>query len=200
MQTTRAVRFAPRVGDTWRSLELHSSRSHRSVSPTLDDKTDERSSNRSLAGDVVVKYYRRGMVRTWATALVVATSLVACTTAPPASPSLLPQPDDPGPPPAIPTTDGATFTLTSDGVSPKQARVYQGSRVVFIDHDVNIHEIRSDPLHLHTDCPELNAIGYIVTGQSLASDPLEHVRGCGFHDHVNDSDARFHGTVWVDAR
>jgi len=90
--------------------------------------------------------------------------------------------------------------LTNDGVLPKQVRVFQGSRVAFIDAGAAVHEIRSNPLHLHTDCPELNAVGFIVTGQTNVSDPMQHVRGCGFHDHVNEADARFYGTVFVDAR
>jgi len=85
-------------------------------------------------------------------------------------------------------------------VSPKQVRVYQGSTVTFTNDDARVHDVRSDPLHLQTDCPELNAIGTLVPGQSRASDPLQHVRGCGFHDHVNEGDARYYGTVFVDAR
>lgn len=85
-------------------------------------------------------------------------------------------------------------------MSPKQVRVYQGSTVTFTNDDARVHDVRSDPLHLQTDCPELNAIGTLVPGQSRASDPLQHVRGCGFHDHVNEGDARYYGTVFVDAR
>jgi|SRR5581483_3471307 len=127
-------------------------------------------------------------------------SLQACTSSPPATPSVLPQPDDPGPAPAIPITEGATFTLTAAGVTPTQARVYQGTRVLFVNRDAVTHQIQSDPLHLHTDCPELNAVDFLVTGQTGRSDPMEHLRGCGFHDHVNEGDARFYGTVWVDPR
>jgi hypothetical protein len=126
--------------------------------------------------------------------------MVACTASPAPSPSLIVPEPDPGPPPAIPTTDGATLTLTAEGVSPQQVRVYEGSRVTFVNRDGRIHDIRSNPLHLQIDCPELNAIGTMVTGQSRASDPLEHLRACGFHDHVNDGDTRFYGTVFVDPR
>jgi len=125
---------------------------------------------------------------------------VACTAAPRSSPALTTPDSDPGPPPPIPTTEGGTLTLTGDGVSPKQVRVYQGSTVTFANDDARVHDVRSDPLHLQTDCPELNAIGTLVAGQSRASDPLQHVRGCGFHDHVNEGDARYYGTVFVDAR
>jgi hypothetical protein len=91
-------------------------------------------------------------------------------------------------------------TLTGSGLSPKQVRVYQGSRVAFSNNDVSIHEIQSDPLHLHTDCPELNAVGLLVPGQSRLSNPFTVVRACGFHDHTNEGDARFYGAVFVDSR
>ena len=125
---------------------------------------------------------------------------VACTAAPGSSLGLTTPDSDSGPPPPIPTTEGATLTLTGEGVSPKQVRVYQGSVVVFANNDPRVHDIRSDPLHLQTGCPELNALGTLVTEQSRASDALQHVRGCGFHDHVNEGDARYYGTVFVDAR
>ena len=144
--------------------------------------------------------FTRSMLARWTTIAAVAASLSACTSSPPPAPSVTPAVSDPGPPPAIPTTDGATLTLTAAGISPKQVRVYEGSRVTFVNNDARVHDMRSDPLHLQTDCPELNAIGTLVTGESRASDPLEHLRVCGFHDHVNDGDARFYGVVFVDPR
>jgi hypothetical protein len=63
-----------------------------------------------------------------------------------------------------------------------------GSRVTFVNDDARVHDKRSDPLHLQIDWPELNVVGMVVPGQSRASDPLQHVRPCGFHDHVNEGD------------
>jgi hypothetical protein len=129
------------------------------------------------------------------------TSVMAgCSASPPPASSIIPTEPDPGPPPAIPTTDGATLTITGAGVLPKQVRVYEGSRVTVINEDARNHDIRSDPLHLQTDCPELNAIGTVVSGQSRSSDPLQHLRACGFHDHIDEGDPRFYGTVFVDPR
>ena len=107
---------------------------------------------------------------------------------------------DPGPPPAIPTTEGATLTLSGSGVSPTQVRVFQGSRVTFINRDVAVHDIQSNPLHVHTDCLALNGVGLLTPGQSRESGPLTIVRACGFHDHVNEGSIRFYGTVFVDPR
>jgi hypothetical protein len=124
----------------------------------------------------------------------------ACTKqAAPASPSGTAPEADPGPPPPIPTTDGATFTLTGTGVSPKQVRVYQDSRVTFLNSDVANHEIDSNPLHVHTDCPELN-VGFVVPGESRSSGQLPILRACGFHDHLHEGDSRYYGTVFVDPR
>jgi hypothetical protein len=134
-----------------------------------------------------------------ALAVALAGTLACTSSTPPAAPSNSPA-SDPGPPPAIPTTDGATLMLSSTGVSPQQVRVYQGSRVTFVNNDSNIHEIQSNPLHVHTDCPELNVVSFLVPGQSRSSTPLTVVRGCGFHDHVNESDSRFYGAVFVDPR
>lgn len=128
-------------------------------------------------------------------------ALMACTVSSPPTASAATPPDaDPGPPPAIPTTEGATLTLSSGGVSPKQVRVYQGSRVTFVNQDSVDHEIQSAPLHIHTDCPALNSVGFVVPGQSRASDAFPTARPCGFHDHLRDGDAAFYGTVFVDPR
>ena len=127
--------------------------------------------------------------------------VVACTSdPPPTTPSPLTPDSDPGPPPAIPTTEGATLTLSASGVTPARVRVYQGTRVTFFNDSAGVHEIQSNPLHLHTDCPELNAVSFIVPGQSRSSDPFRTVRGCGFHDHANEADSRFYGVVFVDPR
>jgi hypothetical protein len=85
-------------------------------------------------------------------------------------------------------------------MSPKQVRVYQGSRVTFINRDATDHQIASDPLHIHSDCPELNNVGYIVPGQSRTSDPLSVARACGYHDHLREGEVLFTGTIFVDPR
>jgi plastocyanin len=128
-------------------------------------------------------------------------AMMACTASAPPTASSATAPDaDPGPPPAIPTTEGATLTLSGSGVSPKQVRVYQGTRVTFVNQDSADHEIQSNPLHLHTDCPAMNSVGFIVPGQSRLSDPLPVAKPCGFHDHTREGDAAFYGTVFVDPR
>lgn len=134
-------------------------------------------------------------------AVVGASAMIGCTGSVPPTVSSATSPDaDPGPPPSIPTTEGATLKLSIDGVFPKQVRVYQGTRVTFVNQDSSNHEIQSDPLHIHSDCPALNTVGFIVPGQSRPSDPFPVARPCGFHDHTREGDASFYGTVFVDPR
>ena len=56
--------------------------------------------------------------------------------------------------------------MTSSGVSPKQLTVAQGTRVLFTDNDTRTREMTSDPHPEHTDCPEINNVGFISPGQT----------------------------------
>ena len=47
----------------------------------------------------------------------------------------------------------------------------------------------SDPHPEHTDCPEINNIGFISPGQTKETGNLNTVRTCGYHDHGNPDDA-----------
>jgi hypothetical protein len=90
--------------------------------------------------------------------------------------------------------------MASNGFDLHDVRIFLGSRLTFINNDSSPHEILSDPFHLHTDCPELNRVGYIVPGQSRQTDPFGAVRACGFHDHAHEGDPAFHGVVYVETR
>lgn len=72
--------------------------------------------------------------------------------------------------------------------------------MTFINSDSEPHDVLSDPLGLHNDCPEINAAGYLVPGQSRATDPLTKLRACGFHDHNREGNPSFGGTVTIEAR
>jgi hypothetical protein len=90
-----------------------------------------------------------------------------------------------------------TITLTSTGVSPKQLTVPQGTRVLFVDNDTRTREMTSDPHPEHTDCVEINNIGFISPGQTKETGNLNTVRTCGYHDHGNPDDARFKGQIII---
>jgi len=92
---------------------------------------------------------------------------------------------------------GITITVTSTGVSPKQLTVPQGTRVLFTDTDTRTREMDSDPHPEHTDCPEINNVGFISPGQTKETGNLNTVRTCGYHDHGNPDDARFKGQIII---
>jgi plastocyanin len=125
-------------------------------------------------------------------------------TAAPAAPTPAPIAGPPRP------LEGATITITAAGfaldrVSAEafkidELRVYQGARLTFVNQDAVPHDVLSDPPHLHTDCPEFKAAGFIVPGQTRNTDPLSRLVGCGFHDHLHEGDSRFIGKVTVETR
>jgi hypothetical protein len=104
--------------------------------------------------------------------------------------------------------DGVSISITSRGlvVDPKSPfplaalRVYQGARLTFTNTDNVPHDILSDPVGAHNDCPEINAAGFLTPGQPRATDPLNRIMTCGFHDHNHEGDDAFGGKVTIEAR
>ena len=107
------------------------------------------------------------------------------------------------PAPAGPSPSGTggnaaiTVTISSSGVSPKQLTVSQGTRGLFANNDSRSREMNSDPHPEHTDCPEINNVGFIIPGQVKETGNLNVVRTCGYHDHGNPEDARFQGQIVI---
>lgn len=101
-------------------------------------------------------------------------------------------------PPASPTPNPNSITISVAGVvSPKELTVAPGSRVVFMNAHSRRHEMTSDPHPEHQDCPELNQVGLLITGQSRESGNLNTVRRCGFHDHEDPDNANLRGTIII---
>jgi hypothetical protein len=133
----------------------------------------------------------------------------ACSGSTPAQPgsTSMPPPTAPqGPPKPL---EGATITITSTGFildatsaafKLMDLHVYQGARLTFVNMDNTPHDVLSDPSHIHTDCPEINAAGYLVPGQSRSTDPLNRVMTCGFHDHTHEGESAFAGKVTIEPR
>ncbi len=90
-----------------------------------------------------------------------------------------------------------TFVITSAGVSPKTMTVSQGAQITFVNQDGITHLMFSDPHPEHTDCPEINQVGFLSSGQSRQTGNLNTVRTCGFHDHDLPSNASLHGTITI---
>ena len=87
-----------------------------------------------------------------------------------------------------------TVTITSAGVSPASIIVNAGAKVMFVNNDSKTHEPSSNPHPSHTLCPELN-IGSLASGQSRESAPMVGGRTCGYHDHLDNTNAAMQGTV-----
>jgi plastocyanin len=105
-------------------------------------------------------------------------------------------PTAPGGPTSGTVTVGATITITSSGVSPATVSVDAGQSVMLVNNDSKAHEISSNPHPSHTDCPALN-FGSLAVGQSRTSNALTTARTCGYHDHLDPTNAAWQGQVTV---
>jgi plastocyanin len=99
--------------------------------------------------------------------------------------------------PSNPGTIAATVTITAQGVSPSSVTVPAGSRVTFQNNDTRPHEPASDPHPTHGSCPPLDQVGTIQPGQSRTSGNLNTTGTCRYHDHLNDTNSSYNGTVVV---
>ena len=105
-------------------------------------------------------------------------------------------PSSPSPTPG-PKPSSATVTIAASGVSPKTVQVAIGGHVTFVNNDTRNHIIDSNPHPAHTDCPEINQVGLLSSGQTrdTATFPVE--RSCGYHDHGAPGDTTMQGTIVI---
>jgi hypothetical protein len=47
----------------------------------------------------------------------------------------------------------ATITITATGVVPRDVRIDNWNHIRFVNNDIVPHEIVSDPVNAHSDCP-----------------------------------------------
>jgi len=99
--------------------------------------------------------------------------------------------------PSSPPVATTTITITSAGVNPKNAQISVGQRVLFVNSDSRSHNMTSDPHPEHTDCPELNQVGFLAAGQSRETGNLVTARTCGFHDHDNPDSSGLKGSIVI---
>ena len=97
-------------------------------------------------------------------------------------------------PPPVQTT---TIAIATAGVSPKNIEVSLGTRVRFVNNDTRAHDMSSDPHPDHTDCPEINQVGFLQPGQSRETGNLVQARICGFHDHLSPSNQALTGSITI---
>ena len=102
----------------------------------------------------------------------------------------------PVPAPAPPATTN-TITITNNVASPLSITVARGSQVTILNSDSRSHQMESDPHPEHTDCPELNQIGFLNPGQSRQSGNLNTSRKCGMHDHNSPETAGLKLTITI---
>ena len=55
----------------------------------------------------------------------------------------------------------------------------------------------SDPHPEHTDCPDINQVGYLQPGESRQTGNMNTIRTCGFHDHNLPAVASLRGTIVI---
>jgi plastocyanin len=106
-------------------------------------------------------------------------------------------PTSPSAPPsgAVSTT---TITIANSTVSPKNIVVARGSQVTFINNDNQSHNMTSDPHPEHTDCPEINQVGFLSAGQTRQTGNMVTNRAvCGFHDHDLPNVAGLQGSITI---
>lgn len=94
-------------------------------------------------------------------------------------------------------TPGTTITITAAGANPRSLEVTIGSQVTFINNDTRTHEMTSDPHPEHTDCTELNSVGFLQPGQQRLTGNLVRARTCGFHDHGLPDTNSLKGTIVI---
>jgi plastocyanin len=114
------------------------------------------------------------------------------------TPPAAPPPAPPAAPAPAPPGLTATITITpTNAFSPPEVTIAVGGRVTFINQNNRAHDITSDPLHLHTDCPPIIDVGFIQPGQTKQTGPLSVARTCGFHDHMQETNPDLRGRIIV---
>jgi plastocyanin len=94
--------------------------------------------------------------------------------------------------------NGATVTITANGVSPATVTVAVGQTVTFINNDSRSHEMASNPHPQHGSCPSMEAgLSTISPGQTKVTHNFGNAGTCGYHDHLDDTNTRFQGTIVV---
>jgi plastocyanin len=79
---------------------------------------------------------------------------------------------------------------------PQELSVSVGTRVTFVNNDVQPHDIQGGPDPAHPDCREIDAVGFLVPGQSKQTLALPTTRTCDYHDHQNHSPI-FYGRIVI---
>jgi plastocyanin len=136
---------------------------------------------------------RKTIASGFSAAVIVAITVAACG----GGGSTPTTPTTPTPPSSgNPTT--ATITIGADGrVSPASVTIAPGGRVTFINSHNQAHDMSSDPHPEHTQCPEINQVGFLTSGQQRTTGNLNTPRTCGFHDHNLPENTGLQGRIII---
>jgi plastocyanin len=143
---------------------------------------------------MVIRSTRAGLERVVVVArsvtFVAVAMLAACGSA---STPAAPSPPVQGPPtgPAAPPT----VTISAGGMSPQDLTVPVGGRVTFTNADRVGHDINSGLDHASRECPEIDAVGFLVGGQSRDTSVFEQAKTCRFHDHDHVGNPAYQGRI-----
>ena len=97
-----------------------------------------------------------------------------------------------------PGPSGATITVGTNGaVSPSSVTISVGQSVTFVNNNNRNHELASDPHPAHTNCPSINALGVVGTGQTKLTNSFGAAGTCGFHDHNDPDNLALKGTITI---
>jgi hypothetical protein len=94
-----------------------------------------------------------------------------------------------------PGPSGATITIANGRVTPSDVTISVGQSVTFVNNDGSVHNVSSDPHPVHTDCPQINAVGNLGNGQTRLTNALPTARSCGFHDHDDPDNGALKGRI-----
>jgi hypothetical protein len=96
-----------------------------------------------------------------------------------------------------PSTNPQTLVVMNNAICPQSITVTRGTQLTIINQDSRSHDMTSDPHPSHTDCPELNQIGFLNTNQTRQSGNLNTARTCGMHDHSDPDRASLKATITI---
>jgi plastocyanin len=94
-----------------------------------------------------------------------------------------------------PGPSGATITIANGRMTPSDVTISVGQSVTFVNNDGRVHNVSSDPHPVHTDCPQINAVGNLGNGQTRLTNALPTARSCGFHDHDDPDNGALKGRI-----
>jgi plastocyanin len=152
--------------------------------------------------EIACEYDTRGVPRTWTGYCgrklfsgLVTIALVAAAAAC-GSGSASPSPTGPTPSPTPSPAGPPTVRISAAGLNPIEITIRVGDRVTFINDDAQPHDVAGGPDIAHPDCREIDAVGFLVTGQSRQTAPLPEARTCDYHDHSNHAPI-FNGRIII---